>query len=285
MTRAPYTGRVAVLATMHGKEAAFAPVLAERLGLNLIVPGGIDTDALGTFTGEVARPGSIEETATAKAELGLSITGGGLALASEGAYGPRPHLPFLPFGVEVVAWLDRRIGLTLLERVFDDQPVFDHVVLGPGEDPGAFLGRIGFPDQKVILRPGDQPTGACVAKGIGSRLKLKEAVKRARRLSPDGKVFVQTDMRAHCNPRRMETLARLARKLASRLLSSCPACDAPGFGRTSFATGLPCSWCGRPTLMIRAETWTCCACEYREERPRGDGLQEADPATCPHCNP
>ena len=98
MTAGPYAGRSAVLATMHGKEAAFAPVLADRLGLDLIVPGGIDTDALGTFTGEIARQGSIGETARAKAVLGLSIAGGDLALASEGAYGPHPQIPLIPLG-------------------------------------------------------------------------------------------------------------------------------------------------------------------------------------------
>jgi hypothetical protein len=129
MTRGAYGGRVAVLATMHGKEAAFGPILAGRLGVELTVPEGIDTDALGTFTGEVAREGSVEEAAMAKAALGLAFTGGDLALASEGAYGPHPQIPFMPFGVEVVAWVDHRIGLTLVEEVHDERPVYDHVEL------------------------------------------------------------------------------------------------------------------------------------------------------------
>lgn len=55
MTDWPYAGQGAVLATMHGEKAAFGPALARELGLRLIVPEGIDTDALGTFTGEVVR--------------------------------------------------------------------------------------------------------------------------------------------------------------------------------------------------------------------------------------
>lgn len=285
MTRGAYGGRVAVLANMHGKEAAFGPILAGRLGVELTVPEGIDTDALGTFTGEVAREGSVEEAAMAKAALGLAFTGGDLALASEGAYGPHPQIPFMPFGVEVVAWVDHRIGLTLVEEVHDERPVYDHVELGPGEDPDPFLARIGFPAQKLIVRPGQKDLGPRISKGIGNRAELAEALAQARRLSPDRKAFVQTDMRAHCNPRRMETLGRLAQKLAARLETPCPACAAPGFGRTSVDRDLPCSWCGEPTHLVRAELWSCCACAYREDRPRCDGRAEADPGTCPRCNP
>ena len=43
----------AVLATMHGKEAAIAPVLLERLGLAVSTAPDLDSDALGTFTGEI----------------------------------------------------------------------------------------------------------------------------------------------------------------------------------------------------------------------------------------
>jgi hypothetical protein len=51
--RHPYAGRIAVLATIHGKERAFGPALHTALGLHVRVSPGIDTDALGTFTGEV----------------------------------------------------------------------------------------------------------------------------------------------------------------------------------------------------------------------------------------
>ena len=285
MTQGKYTGRVAVLATMHGKEAAFTPILSKHLGLDLIVPERIDTDALGTFTGEVARQGSIEDTARAKAELGLSIMGGDLALASEGAYGPHPQIPLIPLGVEVVAWVDKRIGLTLVERLYDETPVYDHVVLGPDEDPVSFLARIGFPAQKVIVRADQDVVGNTATKGIGSMEELGAALAKVRRLSPDGKAFVQTDMRAHCNPHRMKTLGRLAQKLAERLGTACPACAAPGFGKVGVEMGLPCAWCAGPTVLVRAERWGCGICGLEETRPRGDSLTEGDPGTCPRCNP
>ena len=54
-------GRAIALASRHGKERAIAPVLKERLDLSIIVPEHLDTDALGTFTGEVDRPGDMTE--------------------------------------------------------------------------------------------------------------------------------------------------------------------------------------------------------------------------------
>ena len=55
----PYAGLRAVLATMHGKDAAIVPVFQERLELSVVTPSAIDTDALGTFTGEIPRSGTI----------------------------------------------------------------------------------------------------------------------------------------------------------------------------------------------------------------------------------
>ena len=40
----------AVLATMHGKERAIAPLLQRTLGLAVKVPPGLDTDRFGTFS-------------------------------------------------------------------------------------------------------------------------------------------------------------------------------------------------------------------------------------------
>ena len=77
----PYAGQRCVLATMHGKETAIAPVLLGRLGLVVTTAPNIDTDALGTFTGEIPRAGTIREAAVAKARLGMneSITAPKLA--------------------------------------------------------------------------------------------------------------------------------------------------------------------------------------------------------------
>lgn len=57
MTAHPYQGRRATLATKHGKLALIGPVMFRRLGLE-VETADVDTDVLGTFSGEVPRQGS-----------------------------------------------------------------------------------------------------------------------------------------------------------------------------------------------------------------------------------
>lgn len=53
----PSLGLPVALATKHGKEAAIGPALAASPGLRVVVAAEVDTDRLGTFTGEVERLG------------------------------------------------------------------------------------------------------------------------------------------------------------------------------------------------------------------------------------
>ncbi|MFZ3583320.1 DUF6671 family protein [Loktanella sp. DJP18] len=276
-------GKTIVLATMHGKERAFGPVFGDRFEIEIMVPTGLDTDSLGTFTGEVPRMGSIEETATAKARLGASVTGQKLVLASEGAYGPHPTVPFIGAGFELAILLDTRSGRIIREHLIDENPVFDHVEIGRDTNIDAFLARVRFPDHAVVVR-GSDPLDGCV-KGIRDRDQLDDVIGQMSREADSGPLLLQTDMRAHLNPRRMETLGRLARKLADRLACPCPACDAAGFGLTQTPKGLPCMACGFPTDVVAIEVWGCTACGYNTNRWRRDGRVQAEPGDCPRCNP
>ena len=47
---------------MHRKERALAPAFCRVLGAEIVVPA-LDTVTLGTFSGEVARPDALVETA------------------------------------------------------------------------------------------------------------------------------------------------------------------------------------------------------------------------------
>jgi hypothetical protein len=112
----PFAGRTAALGTMHGKEAALGPALAAGLDLGLVVPAGIDTDALGTFTGEVRREGTPLDAARRKAALAMAATGLRVGLASEGTFGPHPDTPFLTVDIEIVVLVDRETGLEVVGR-------------------------------------------------------------------------------------------------------------------------------------------------------------------------
>lgn len=284
-SRHVYAGRSAVLATMHRKEEAIAPVLLSTLDLLVATAPGLDTDQLGTFSGEISREGTMLEVAVRKARLGMSAAGLPLGIASEGTFGPHPAIPFFPSAMELLVFVDEERGLVVHESLIAEATNFDHLATLPGEALEAFLERVGFPAHGLIVRPNEAALTVALAKGIVDRERLDRAIVEAASASADGRARLETDMRAHFNPTRMKSLAMLARRLAQRLATLCPACGTPGFGRTGTRTGLMCEDCGTPTEMVAVQIFGCPRCDHREERPRPDGLQTAPARYCPQCNP
>ena len=281
----PYAGRSAVLITLHGKERAVAPAFRQILGMNVVATTDVDTDALGTFSGETPRKGTMRETAVAKARLGIEATGLRFAIASEGSFGPHALVPFLPSGVELMVFVDADRDMVIQETMAAARTNFAHLVAAPGSSIDSFLAKVGFPAHALIVRPNAGDAHAALSKGIADRGGLDRAVAAAAAASADRCALIETDMRAHLNPTRMETLARLAMQLALRVAACCPACAAPGWGRVDVARGLPCELCGAPTQSVAAEIFGCAACGHREQRPRSDGRLHARPADCDECNP
>jgi len=285
-TVGPYAGQRAVLATMHAKEIVVAPAFRERLALTVDAAPGIDTDLLGTFTGEIPRSGTISEVAITKAHLGMALTGHAIGIASEGSYGPHPSIPFMPGGIEVMVLVDRRRNIIVSEYLVDDAPVYDHIV---AQDIGSiltFLDRIRFAQHALIVRANEPDTdNAPIHKGLRTIASLSAAIAQCAAHSRDGSALIQTDMRAYMNETRMALLGRLAVLLCDRLATPCPNCRSPGFGQISVETGLPCAWCGASSIAVRHRVFGCVACDYREIRPSSDGRTQAEPGECPECNP
>jgi hypothetical protein len=279
-----FAGRRAVLATMHGKERAIGPAFRDILGIDIEVPGNLDTDQLGTFSGEIERPGGMDEVLVAKARLGLKVSGLDLAIASEGSFGPHPQMPFIPVGFEKLVLIDAKSGLVAMEHRVDLTPCYASWETRRLKDIADQIRATGFPAQAMIVRPNNGP-GAIVQKGVQTFENLEAAIAQAAHASSDGLAFVQTDMRAHFNPRRMMSIESLAKKFADRLSQACSACSAPGWGITRTEPGLPCSWCGVPTAWVLYEVMGCFMCNNETSQPRSDGLTEAAPAHCPYCNP
>ncbi|MBG0798487.1 hypothetical protein IYX23_12480 [Methylocystis sp. L43] len=283
--RHPYASRTAAFATMHRKEQVVAPALMSTPGLIVTSPPGVDTDQLGTFSGEIPRDGTMLDVAMRKARLGMRAAGVPLGLASEGSFGPHPAIPYIPAGMELLVFVDDESGIVVAESLIAEKTNYDHLVVSPGEASDGFLQRIGFPTHGLIVRPNEGEVASALAKGIVDPDRLRRAIEAAAAVSSDGRARMETDMRAHFNPTRMRSLAILAERLAQRLARQCPACGAPGFGRTGSRAGLLCEACGAPTELVVAERLGCPACDYTEERLRGDGLQRAPAQHCPLCNP
>jgi len=291
-----YAGQVVALATRHGKERVISRALRRGLGAELLHVQSVDTDALGTFCGTVQRQGDALQACIAKAEVALREGGTELAIASEGSFGPHPHLPFLAAGMECMVFLDQRQGLMIREQLLARRTNFAHRLVPPAAPSGPepelvrWLEQVGFPRHALIVRPqcssastGESP--GHVEKGLRRWEDLQLAIQRAASASREGLALVETDMRAHCNPTRMAAIRALAFRLVRRIATRCPACQTPGWGLVDQLPGLRCGGCGLPTELVVAEVWGCERCAYREERPRRDGLLAADPGQCQWCNP
>lgn len=282
----PYAGRRAVIATMHRKEEVIGPALLSALSLSTVLPRALNTDQLGTFSGEIPRQGTMLDVAVQKARLGMRAAALPLGIASEGSFGPHPRIPLLAAGQEILVFVDDDAGLVVREGLVTTATNFDYLAVAPDETLEPFLERVGFPEHGLLVRPNDDSLDRVFAKGITDRERLAWAIGAAARLSADGRARIETDMRAHLNPTRMKLLAVLARKLAQRLACLCPACSAPGFGRSDVrAPGLRCEECGTATEMAAVEIHGCAVCGHRAERPRADGLKAAPARHCPVCNP
>lgn len=277
-----YGGRRIALLTQHGKERVIVPVLEPALGCRVERVAGYDTDLLGTFTRDIPRAGTQLEAARKKAHLSMELAGLPLGLASEGSFGPDPFTGILPWNIEMLIWIDNERELEVV-GVAQGAAVFSHLVTSDWATAKSFAGRLGFPEHYLVVRP-ESEGHPHIRKGIASWAELEAEFDGALEQSASGQVFLETDVRAHANPTRMETIRLAAEDLAKKLCSLCPACGTPGFSIMRRVAGLPCRECGEPTRETCAEDYGCLKCEHRLMRVRPD-RQYAEPVRCDYCNP
>jgi hypothetical protein len=275
-------GRKLAIATKHQKETVLAPLLEKHLGVACFLPFGLDTDTLGTFTGEVTRTLDPLAAARAKCHLAMELTGCDLAVASEGSFGPHPTLFFLPADDEVLLFLDRKNQLEIAVREVSTETNYAQEWLSTEEQLADFAQRARFPSHALILRPSPQRTDGMV-KGIQEWAELVRVFRQLK--SQDHQLYIETDMRAMYNPTRLSVIAQVGRKLVQRLGTHCPSCQTPGFGITDSRSGLPCGGCGTPTRSTLSYLHSCQRCGFSEEQKYPHQKQYEDPMYCDYCNP
>lgn len=276
-----YRGTRVSLLTQHGKERVIAPLLAESLDMVVELATGFDTDSLGTFTRDIAREGGQLEAGRRKAEKGMEILGTACGLGSEGAFGPGPY-GLLPWNVELLVLVDRARGIEIVGRAQGGAQHLHERVRTP-DDLAAFATRAGFPAHGLVVRP-DGEDDPRIRKGLTDWRALHAAFDEARSRSRSGVVFVESDLRAHMNPTRMEMIRMATIDLVERVKSDCPRCGAPGFWLVERIPGLRCRDCLSPTDEARAERWGCVTGDHSEVRDTSAD-RFADSFRCGTCNP
>jgi len=285
-----WRGAPAAVATKHRKTATVGGGLAGATGMALETCL-VDTDRLGTFSGVTRRAGTAEDAVVAKADWACRESGRDLGIGSEGSFRPHPEVGLVTVQVELVALVDRTSGLTVVGRAGGPAAWARTSTHAASDDLAGIVGRyadlLASGTQRVLVRPDPldpADRGEGVHLGIRTPDRLRAAVCDARAHSPNGRVVVETDLRAHVCPPRRRLIAEAAADLGRRLLTACPECGSPGFGTERSVRGAPCAWCGGPTATPHREVSACPTCRHRETRTI-PGSEPADPGTCPACNP
>ena len=198
-----FLSRQAVLATKHKKEIVFAPLLAHAFEINLTVPDQIDTDQLGTFTGEIERVLSPIEVLRKKCAMAYAISGCDLCFSSEGSFGSHPEMFLIPAQEEWLMMKDFKNNLEIVVRQLSTLTNFNGAFIESEAELKNFALKASFPSHALILS-NDKKNKTSIYKGIDNWESLSFHFNELK--TRFGNVFVETDMRAMYNPSRMKVI-------------------------------------------------------------------------------
>jgi hypothetical protein len=281
-----FSGKSCVFVTMHEKDTVVVPVLQEVQGIKIQTASYLNTDSLGTFSGEIERQKDPLQTAVDKANLAHQFASADYALASEGSFGPHPSIFFIPADQEWLVLKDLKSDKYWAVHHISSNTNFSSTTPNKWDDVTAFLSKVHFPSHGIIVKVLNKVTSNIdlIIKDLTKTTEVKE-IFQSYAQNEQLMIVLETDMRAHRNPTRMKVIAEAAEKLKSKLNSLCPSCNFPGFDTVEVELGLPCAWCKSPTRLIYRSLLKCQSCNFNEWKLYPQGVSEADPGTCDHCNP
>ncbi len=275
-----FKGRKLCIASMHEKERVLKPLLEKEFGVTCIVPENFNTDELGTFSGEVERKLTPLETAKQKCILAMQLSNCDLAIASEGSFGPHPIYGFISSDDELLFFYDKKNNLEIVVRELSTQTNYAQDEFNDYSEAIDFASSVLFPSHGLIIK--DQ-NNRVIEKGITNWEQLKSAFSKAQQIHPF--VKIETDMRAHLNPTRMEVIQQCAHKLIKAIQSTCPNCNTPDFTVVNALPGLPCERCEAPTRSVFKHIYQCKKCNHQKEVEHPNDKYYEDPMYCDFCNP
>jgi hypothetical protein len=277
-----FSGRHLAIASMHKKESVISPLLERSIGVKCILPLQLDTDALGTFSGEIDRYSDPISTVRTKCILGMQESNCDLAVASEGSFGPHPALFFVPAHEEFMMLIDKKNKLEICVRTITQSTNFNHAEIHSQKELNTFIENAQFPSHAIIIKKAKDDLTDLV-KGINTHETLQKWYQYF--INKYGQFYIETDMRAMHNPTRMGIIHETTLKLIDKLNSTCPICDTPGFGPTDAIKGLPCKLCNAPTNSPLCIIYSCVKCNHKMEKFYPNNKRQEEPMYCDSCNP
>ena len=277
-----FSHRKLIIATKHKKETVIAPLFEQSLGVFPFIDEEFDTDQLGTFTGEINRELGPIETLRKKCLLAMEKNKCDLGIASEGSFGAHPSYFFLNADDEFLIFIDKINKLEIIVRELSTDTNIGGQEISTMHHLIDFAKQVQFPSHGLIIRKSKEDYSK-IEKGIHSWEELKKVFNDF--LIDRKSVYVETDMRAHFNPTRMNVIEKAAKKLLEKILSECPKCFTPGFGATDVKPGLPCQQCAFPTKSTLSFVYQCAKCAHQVEEKYPHDKTTEDPMHCDVCNP
>lgn len=277
-----FQGRNLLIATKHQKEKVIAPILESQLGVKCFVASDLDTDKLGTFTGEIERTEDPITTARNKCLIGMDLTNCDLAIASEGSFGSHPTIFFAAADDEFLVFIDKKNNIEISARELSLETNFHGSEIKTIEELQEFATKSNFPSHGLILRKSKEDLEE-ITKGIIDEKLLNDTFFKL--IKNYGTAYIETDMRAMFNPSRMKVIEKATIKLVDKIKSSCPNCETPGFGIVDRKVGLRCIQCNFPTRSTLSYIYNCQKCNYKKEEEFPNGKKTEDPMYCDICNP
>lgn len=277
-----YTDCTFYLTTKHQKSEALLTPCKEILGAH-ISEFFFDTDTLGTFSGEIPRKKTSRETVREKCLISIMHSTNPYALATEASFGPHPQNPFIPSHFEQIYFVDSIRNFELcVSKIFTNTNYFMGIASTLNELI-EIAEKCFFPTHGIILKEHPYEKNSVLIKDSMTYEDLHKGYHSLTTQKSNKKVIVETDMRAHRNPTRMNNIGALGYELFTRLLETCPTCHLPGWGIIEQLPGLECARCGFSTPLAKYNVYGCVSCPYKitHEIPQ----QAATPTVCPYCNP
>lgn len=271
-----------VVATLHHKSEAIAPHLQKQLQMRFAGEVAVDTDSLGTFSGEVERTLEPKQAAREKCRLALLKNDSSVAIATEGSFFPHPAIPFASMHSELIFFYFPAANFEFSLTHNTSHTNFNGKRFDRWSDAIEFAKECLFPSHGIIVKAGAYDL-SYLNKSCTTQTELEQAVQDC--LHKHGQVYLETDMRAMRNPTRMQEIGTLAQKMATLLSTACPQCNQPGFGLEKSLPGLECELCFAPTHLEKSRIKCCSFCHYAEAIPSSSPQQKASAQYCDFCNP
>jgi hypothetical protein len=139
-----------------------------------------------------------------------------------------PSLPFVTSNYELTLLVDTKHQLDIAGDHHTVETNVGGRYVTSVDQAVAFADQHGFPQHGMIVRRRKERNWA-IYKDLVNRQAFETRVARMLSRPFTSRVYIETDMRAHRNPTRMQAIAASIQDLISNAQSYCPRCEMPGF--------------------------------------------------------